>query len=572
MERIARASVVAALLSLGVLVPCWAEEKQDGARTAVQANGPPHPVPAEAEPLVALPEHLPLPSRLFDEDHGIARGGGTHDEARNVDAPRRELGLHAAFDRHDEYAFFEFFDRAVETAGALRKSHQAVPALKLPRSLFHTLHGFDGVAAVDRDDVRQGMAQLLELHGFLVVDAAAGDFRLAPGSPAIDAARSDIAGWPELDADRMARVDDPSTPNTGAGPVAYADRGALEYQTNQAPVVTAPPTATVAENELLTVEVSASDPDGDAITSLTAVGLPSGASFTPGPGNTTGTLTWTPDFTQAGSYSVAFVAANTLSGTDTTEITVTGSDRAPVVTAPDTVSVSENALLTVDVSATDPDGSPIDSLTATGVPAGASFAPGPGHTSGTLTWTPSFSQAGVYTITFVAHNSLNGADTTAITVINTDRPPVVTSPAAASVMASDSLSFVVTAVDPDGDPIDSLTVVGLPAGASFVATPGDTNGTFRWTPAPSQVGNHVVTFLAANALQAADTTEITVAPSTTDVEVRPMAGLTRPPRGLPRPDGAGSQRPTSTSPSPTGCGWARRSSTGRRPWRRSSAR
>ena len=27
----------------------------------------------------------------------------------------------------------------------------------------------------DRDDVRQGMAQLLELHGFLVVDAAAGD-------------------------------------------------------------------------------------------------------------------------------------------------------------------------------------------------------------------------------------------------------------------------------------------------------------------------------------------------------------------------------------------------------------
>ena len=27
----------------------------------------------------------------------------------------------------------------------------------------------------DRDDVRQGMAQLLELHGFLVVDASAGE-------------------------------------------------------------------------------------------------------------------------------------------------------------------------------------------------------------------------------------------------------------------------------------------------------------------------------------------------------------------------------------------------------------
>ena len=31
----------------------------------------------------------------------------------------------------------------------------------------------------DRDDVRQGMAQLLELHGFLVVDAAAGEQALA---------------------------------------------------------------------------------------------------------------------------------------------------------------------------------------------------------------------------------------------------------------------------------------------------------------------------------------------------------------------------------------------------------
>lgn len=31
----------------------------------------------------------------------------------------------------------------------------------------------------DRDDVRQGMAQLLELHGFLVVDASAGEQALA---------------------------------------------------------------------------------------------------------------------------------------------------------------------------------------------------------------------------------------------------------------------------------------------------------------------------------------------------------------------------------------------------------
>ena len=50
------------------------------------------------------------------------------------------------------------------------------------------------------------------------------------------------------------------------------------------------------------VNVTAADADGDAITSLTASGLPAGATFTPGPGNTSGTLDWTPGFDQAGSY------------------------------------------------------------------------------------------------------------------------------------------------------------------------------------------------------------------------------------------------------------------------------
>ena len=40
----------------------------------------------------------------------------------------------------------------------------------------------------DRDDVRQGMAQLLELHGFLVVDAAAGE-------QALDRLRADPDGF-----------------------------------------------------------------------------------------------------------------------------------------------------------------------------------------------------------------------------------------------------------------------------------------------------------------------------------------------------------------------------------------
>lgn len=61
------------------------------------------------------------------------------------------------------------------------------------------------------------------------VDPGNGDFHLKAGSPAIDAASSSISGWPSTDVDGKGRVDDPPTPNTGEGPVPYADRGAFEF-------------------------------------------------------------------------------------------------------------------------------------------------------------------------------------------------------------------------------------------------------------------------------------------------------------------------------------------------------
>jgi hypothetical protein len=48
------------------------------------------------------------------------------------------------------------------------------------------------------------------------VDPANGNFHLQAGSPAIDCGISSVANWPAMDADGLARVDDPSTPNTGS--------------------------------------------------------------------------------------------------------------------------------------------------------------------------------------------------------------------------------------------------------------------------------------------------------------------------------------------------------------------
>ena len=92
---------------------------------------------------------------------------------------------------------------------------------------------------------------------------------------------------------------------------------------NGAPVFTAGgETQAVDENRTLTFGVEATDPDGDPLT-YTASDLPAGASFDPA----TRQFSWTPDYTQAGEYTVTFTASDgtrsySLSGTKDVTITV----------------------------------------------------------------------------------------------------------------------------------------------------------------------------------------------------------------------------------------------------------
>ena len=178
---------------------------------------------------------------------------------------------------------------------------------------------------------------------------------------------------------------------------------------DRAPIVSVPAIATVFEGDSLTVNVTAADPDGDAISSLTAAGLPAGARFTVSPGNTAGELGWRPNFDQAGTYKVLFRASNALSGSDSTTITVVNVDRPPVVSAPLTACGAEGLRLSVAVRASDADGDSIFSLTASGLPPGATFAVDFGQRTGTLDWTPGFNTSGTYTPTFTAANLLNGS-------------------------------------------------------------------------------------------------------------------------------------------------------------------
>jgi parallel beta-helix repeat protein len=159
-------------------------------------------------------------------------------------------------------------------------------------------------------------------------NAAAADFRLMAGSPAIDAGSSSAQNWPPKDAIGTSRLDDSRTANTGDGPVPFSDMGPLEFMpplVDHAPVVTAVSSVKAISGQTVTFTITAADSDGDAIQSLTMVKvkMPSGnnATFTPNASNTGGTFTWT-NTSATGTYQVRFVATNALTGSATTSIQI----------------------------------------------------------------------------------------------------------------------------------------------------------------------------------------------------------------------------------------------------------
>ncbi len=330
---------------------------------------------------------------------------------------------------------------------------------------------------------------------------------------------------------------------------------------DRAPLLSLPATVAAYPGESAAIAVAASDPDGNAIDALDAdlSTLPPGhdAVFDSNPAHTAGTLRWTPQIADAGaSYTVTFTARNALETSGAVTIQVLPPDAPPSLAAPDTAFATELATVSVPVSASDPDGEPVDSLTAdlSALPAGsdAAFSADETHTLGTLTWTPTYADGGrAYPVTFRAANRRLASRTTWIVVANLDRPPVVQAPAAAAANEGQAVTVAVTASDPDGDPIASLQAdlsSLTPAGpASFVANGTNTGGTLTWTPAvgSGREAPYDVVF-TVNAVGATATTTTSIA-----VNRAPVAALAATPESGTAPlvvtaDASGSADPDGT--------------------------
>lgn len=264
-----------------------------------------------------------------------------------------------------------------------------------------------------------------------------------------------------------------------------------------APIVTAPLNVNGTENAALSFTVTAYDADGDAITSLTASPLPTGATFTANAANTMGTFSWTPTGTQAGTYDVTFTATNDMTGSATTHITIAeqgSTDHPPVVCAPRCWTGRELSTLSFHVTASDADGNAITSLTASTLPTGATFTTNAAHTSGTFRWTPTITQSGDYDITFTAANALTGSAVTQVRVRDRDQTLTIAAIANVTVVEGTTVVVPVSAVDTDLTDLIRLTA-SLPEFATLdapLSATGTIASTITISPPIGAVGTYNV--------------------------------------------------------------------------------
>ena len=251
------------------------------------------------------------------------------------------------------------------------------------------------------------------------------------------------------------------TPTEAQGPGLYSfdvvvSDGSLTFseritvtvnEANLPPVVNPIGPQTVDEEQLLTFQAIASDPDLPKNTlTFSLSGAPLGAAINPA----TGVFTWIPYEAQGPGLYSFYVAVWDGSLSSSTEVLVTVDEvNLPPVLDPipiDGQTVRWDDLVTFTATATDPD-LPENTLifSLAGAPAGAAIDP----TTGAFTWTPTPAQIGSYTFTvWVCDNgdpSLCDRKTCTITV--SKRPTTLVYSGDASEQYSDQVTLKATLMD-----------------------------------------------------------------------------------------------------------------------------
>jgi Putative Ig domain len=273
---------------------------------------------------------------------------------------------------------------------------------------------------------------------------------------------------------------------------AVAELPAYDLEVEGDPSANTPPTiggspattGTVGNSYVFTPE--ALDPDGQVL-SFSVDNLPSWAGFD----TLTGELSGTPAEADVGTFDGIVISVSdgaVSSSLPAFDITVSAGEppppdnRAPVISGSPASAVTVGDVYSFRPAASDPDGQAL-SFRISGKPGWASFSASTGRLSGT----PGSAAVGRHADIVISVS--DGAATTSlpaftITVVATNRAPVITGTPATSVVAGQAYSFQPTASDADGNAL-AYSITGRPSWANFNQSTGRLSG----TPGANHVGS-----------------------------------------------------------------------------------
>ncbi len=269
---------------------------------------------------------------------------------------------------------------------------------------------------------------------------------------------------------------------------------------NSPPAFTLGPRDTIiSENQNLQMQIFASDADNDSLI-YSSANNPQGMTI-----NTkTGILTWTPNFSQAGSYTILVSVTDNKSApiSGSMKITVNNVNRPPFFTAvlPDIV-IYDTTNLAFQYLASDPDG---DNLTFSLLkgPAGASIT-----SNGKFSYSPARNTSGIFSVIIaVSDAEFSVPDTATIVVVQINGAPYFTKTLPdTSIAANVPFQFQYAAADPDNDPL-TFVKISVPNGVSVSAS-----GLLTWEPTLNQLGTFpIVVAVTDGKGGTADTAFVTV--------------------------------------------------------------
>ncbi|WP_292461521.1 putative Ig domain-containing protein [Methanolobus sp.] len=252
--------------------------------------------------------------------------------------------------------------------------------------------------------------------------------------------------------------------------VIYSNITITVINVNRDPILAVIGPRYVNENSLLTFTLSASDQDNDTLV-FSSPNLPGSATIDV----TSGVFQWVPSYDQAGIYQIEFVVYDGASqDSEYVTITVNNVNRPPEFTPIADFIVSENTLLEITLTASDPDN---DVLVFTkNVPWGT-------ISGNRFSWKPTYDDAGEYNIQFtVSDGDKKVTQNAKVTVNSVNRAPVLYSIPDVSAKENEQITLQLTAYDPDEDALTYHNVSALPAGAEF----NTATGLFRWSSVNSE--------------------------------------------------------------------------------------